>query len=347
MAWQRRCLEDIQRRAPRRAAVSWVLSSGTSLVGQVKCVALPHEAFYASAQAVNKHLRARAADRWLVAIPLYHVGGFSILVRAQLSRSQIVYLKAWSVEQFVRTIRREQITLCSLVPTQIFDLVAAGARSPESLRAIVVGGGALSEPLYQRARALGWPVLPSYGLTETASQIATASLDSLAGLSYPTMPVLAHAQVELREQRIFVRSAALGRWVAMSDGTTYTLEECARGGWLATEDVGEITSAGLRVLGRRDEIVKVLGVLVSTAQVASDVAGFAGLGCVLALPDTRAGHRLVFVTDGPATWEAIQAYNRQALGPFRIAQLCWVPKIPRGDLGKFKKAELRARLGLD
>ena len=73
--------------------------------------------------------------------------------------------------------RRRMPRSSSLVPAQVLDLVRAGLRPPPVLRAIVVGGGAISAELYRDARALGWPVLPSYGMTECCSQIATATHD--------------------------------------------------------------------------------------------------------------------------------------------------------------------------
>ena len=69
------------------------------------------------------------------------------------------------------------VTHTSLVPTQVHDLVKADLRAPETLKAIVVGGGHLDAATGRLARTLGWPVLASYGMTEAASQIATQTLE--------------------------------------------------------------------------------------------------------------------------------------------------------------------------
>lgn len=350
-AWQKRALRELRRRVPRDRESVWILSSGTQSVGQVKAIALKREAILCSADGVNRFLGADRRDVWLLALPAYHIGGFAIGVRAALSGSRVVTLSGarWSAASYAQLARAERVTLSSLVPTQVHDLVACGLKAPASLRAIVVGGGALDPALYSRARALGWPVLPSYGMTETASQVATAKLESLQSAQYPGLSPLPHAEIELRGQQICIRSHSLCHWLATSDGERFTLEDPRRAGWLATADLGEWRDGGLHVLGRRDDVVKVLGVLVPLAQVQSDL-GLEFKGTILAVPSDRQGHQLVAVTDTveslSQTARLVEAYNSRVAGPFRVALIAWVPSLPLGDLGKVKKAELAARLGL-
>ncbi len=110
-----------------------------------KWVGIPRGAFLHSARTVNQHLEVTPDDRWLIAVPVYHVGGFSILARCHESGSAFFHMdEKWSPERFVARCRQENITLASLVPTQVFDLARAGLEAPSSLRAIVVGGGSLS-----------------------------------------------------------------------------------------------------------------------------------------------------------------------------------------------------------
>ena len=170
----------------RSRAISWVATSGST--GALKWVALSRAAVLASAGAVNRHLGADSKDRWAHALPDFHVGGLGIHARAQLSGAAILAFPRWEAAGFHAFCLSERATLTALVPAQLHDLIALGLPAPPSLRAVVVGGGALSESRFRLARGLGYPVLSSYGATECASQIATSPL----GSETPVLEVLPH-----------------------------------------------------------------------------------------------------------------------------------------------------------
>ena len=192
---------------PQLKSHIWLATSGR--VYQ-KWVALSKKALLTSAEAVNRHLDATSKDRWGLSLPLFHVGGLSILARAHLSGSPyFAYDGKWSAKAFLDFLNEHKITLSSLVPTQVYDLVKAGLNCPSFVKAIVVGGESLSPSLYKAARDLNWPLLPSYGLTECGSQVATAELGSLRGKKYPPMRVLSHVQVKVVREEMALRSESL------------------------------------------------------------------------------------------------------------------------------------------
>jgi O-succinylbenzoic acid--CoA ligase len=362
--WQKKILRDLRARAPRDPEMLWVLSSGTQSVRTVKAIGLSEGSILLAADSVNRHLHSTRADRWLAAIPDYHIGGLSIYARAHLSGAAVVkFQPRWSPHEFCDTLVRERISLTSLVPTQLHDLVSAGLKAPSGLRAVIIGGGALEPWLYLQARSCGWPVLPSYGLTECCSQVATASLDTLKKDEYPALKVLSHIRMEMREQRVFLRSEAVCRWIACGRaGGEFTLETPLRDGWLPTEDIAEWQDGGrhghsrewneLRIIGRRDSVVKILGVLVPVQEVEFEAGEFFRLKewrepfTILPIPHARNGTRLLLVTDSAQDlriWrDHIDAFNATVPGVRRLAGPCWLPKIACGDLGKVKRAELTA-----
>ncbi len=364
--WQRIAAAHIKRQVPRVKDVVWIFSSGTQSVNRVKCIGLSHEAIFESAKAVNAHLQSTAKDIWSVEIPTYHVGGFSIFARAHLSGAKVVQGGKWDAVKFGKRVKDKKITLTSLVPTQVFDLVAAKVLAPKNLRAVVVGGGALDSHLYAQARALGWPLLPSYGLTECGSQVATAPLESLIIKEFPGLTVLPHVRVDFRHQRIFLQCLSACRWIATAgeDGE-FTLEDPLRDGWFATEDLGEwkgVPIAGqplqVRILGRQDDVVKIFGVLVSVPQVESDLREFCRKRnltmnaefTLVAAGSEREGSRIIAVTTSKQALGSIEAiiksYNASVNGPYRIHQTRWLSQIPRTALGKVKKAELWSSLSI-
>ena len=346
--WQQKAVSGMRARLPAPRDGLWLLSSGTSGVRSVKALHLSLESLLLSARTVNRFLGAGPRDIWLLALPEYHVGGLGVLARAELSGASVVrYSGKWDARKFFSVLERERVTLVSLVPTQIYDLVAAGLRAPSGLRAVIVGGGALPEDLYFHARELGWPLLPSYGLTECCSQVATASLESLNSLEFPRLRVLPHVWLETREQRIFLKSDSLCRWIAVGSASgELTVEDPRRDGWLRTSDFGDFNAEGLRVLGRADDVCKILGELVAVREVEAAARDFFGeLDLhVAAVRDVRQEHSLILFTSCSESLRELsrrlEAFNSRTPGPRRIARLCWVPEIPRGELGKVKTAEL-------
>ncbi|MBC6414837.1 MAG: AMP-binding protein [Bdellovibrionales bacterium] len=162
-----------------------------------KICLLSKKALLFSARLVNQNLQASSKDRWLICLPFFHVSGISILARVFLSRSSyFIQEGAWNPYVFRKRIQEEKITLSSVVPTQIYDLVQKGLTAPKSLRVLLVGGDYLSPDIYKKARELFWPLLICYGATETCSQIASSSLDSLKENTFPKMKILPSIQVE-------------------------------------------------------------------------------------------------------------------------------------------------------
>ena len=335
---------------PELAGMVLFATSGSS--GAPKWIALTKDALQLSAAAVNAHLGVDEDSVWGLALPWHHVGGFGVLARAHEAacRCETFGLR-WSPECFRKFLIDSEVTHCSLVPTQVHDLVAAGIAAPPELRAVVVGGGRLTEISGRAARALGWPVLASYGMTEAGSQIATQGMDALGLLYQPDpIPVLPHWRVRTTDEgRLEIAGPALfagmlenrdGRWIYQP-----RTEE-----WHATNDRVLVSADGLTPLGRMDAVVKVLGELVDPERVGEELlerAGhrlLAGSCAVIAIPDERAGHRLVPVFDKTVGREtatvALDAYNADAPGFRRLGSSVWVENLPRSPLGKLLRKEL-------
>ncbi len=336
----------------------WVATSGSS--GQPRYVCLPKAGLLKSAQAVNHHLQASPADRWLCALPGFHVGGLGIYARAVQAGSQVIaFDENWDPQNFRDALEKHAVTLTSLVPAQVYDLVSLGYQCPKSVRAVVVGGEQMDDELGRKARQLGWPVLQSYGMTEAGSQVATAALDSLQQeYSGEWLEVLKSWKVRALSgvDQLQIKGAPLARAyleVSADERINFTAIGDAEG-WFTTSDRGEVRESKgrveLRVIGRVDDVIKILGEQVSMEglnrifqQVTAENDGVKD-AFLLALPDERKGHRIVAAVVVSQSDSIVrnsgEVFNSRVDPLERIDEVRYVSEIPRSALGKVKRKEL-------
>ena len=322
----------------------FLLTSGSST--SARWVALSKEAIVSSAEASNTILESNACDVWLHALPDFHVGGIGIWARALLSGATVIKASStkWSPQAFLDESRAHAATLASLVPTQVHDLVETAESCPPTYRAILVGGGALPDSTWNASKALGWPILRTYGMTETASQVATESLHGSPGLQ-----VLPHLEARSDEEgRIQVRGASL-LTAYITEGPKLVDPKDSEG-WFTTEDLGAVEGRTLIWQGRKQDRIKIGGELVNLAvlsrrfdQVARDTKLPIDYALLAAPDDRLESIMILFVAGDQALAEqAVAEFNRDALPYERIRKVHVVDRIPRTDLGKVKRAELLA-----
>lgn len=338
-----------------------VLASSGSTSGGQKLVALPKEAFLVSAKAVNDHLQVQKTDKWLVPLPWFHVGGLSIYARAYLSLCAFedISNKRWDPQSFIEQLKKSKATLTSLVPAQVHDLVKQKLPCPQSLRAILVGGGSLSEDLYYNARKLGYPVLPTYGMTELASQVATASLSSLNNDRYPPLVRLPHVQWKpSSDGKYQIKSQALfSFYIKKNTAGDIYIEDPKKEGWFLVEDRAEISQDHIRVLGRDSDFIRIGGETVFLNDLNQSFASLLlqeGYNpdsyLLIDKKDERLGAVIVLVSDQNLSSEGffkIQKLLKSERAPFEIPrEFFFLDKIPRSDLGKVLWAEIKKLLSL-
>ena len=325
-------------------------TSGTS--GKPKWIALGKDALRVSADTVNAHLEVTASSCWGLALPLHHVGGFGVAARAFAAGCRFEHFAPrWQPETFTRWLADFHVTHTSLVPTQVHDLVAGQHHAPTCLRAIVVGGGRLDASTGRAARALGWPVLASYGMTEAASQIATQSLAALDAPYEPApIPVLPIWQTKLGDDdQLLIAGPALFSGSLFSDGKAWTYH-ARTSPWHETRDRVKLDAQGITPLGRIDTLVKVLGELIDPQSIEHELIalskGKLALQClvVIAIPDPRGEHALVPVFDASVDHDLMRqilaSYAESAPGPRRLREAVMLDRLPLSPLGKPLRTEI-------
>jgi O-succinylbenzoic acid--CoA ligase len=170
-----------------------VFSSGTS--GRARPIPLTAGNHLWSALSSAARLGSLADDRWLACLPMAHVGGLSIALRAAIGGASIVLHVGFDADRVARSLLEDDVSLVSLVPTALgrtLDALGEARRDGIRLRAALIGGAGASAELLHRARSRGLSALPTYGLTEAASQVATlAPQQPLGGPGFVGHPLLA------------------------------------------------------------------------------------------------------------------------------------------------------------
>jgi O-succinylbenzoic acid--CoA ligase len=286
-----------------------VSTSGTT--GRPKGAVLSRRAFLASAEASAQNLGWEPNDRWLLCMPLAHVGGLSIVTRCLIARRAVVLVPRFEPALVLDAIRRHHVTLLSVVPTMLHALIEAD-RSPltsaprdgETLRrprAILLGGAAASHALLETCALLGIRPLTTYGLTEACSQVTAQSprdrdVRSGCGRALPgfELRIMDDDGAPLATEplgRIQVRGPAMFDGYLREDGRSVDPARTADG-FFDTGDLGALGPRGdLSVYVRRSDLIVTGGENVYPAEVEQALERCPGVrrALVFGVPDERWG----------------------------------------------------------
>jgi o-succinylbenzoate---CoA ligase len=261
------------------------------------------------------------AERWLCALPLAHVGGLSIVLRAAITATSAVVYERFETDRVLYELGREGgATMVSLVPTTLQRLLDAGLRRPPALRWALLGGAPVSPALLGRAAAHGVPVAPTYGLTEACSQVTT--------LGAP----LFCTRVRLGDDGEILVSGAT---VAPASGPV-----------LRTGDLGAWGADGvLHVVGRKADTIVTGGENVAPVEVEGVLEGHPAVveAAVHGAPHPEWGEAVVatVVVRDDVSEDELRAHCAARLAPFKVPKaIRFASALPRTRSGKLARARL-------
>jgi O-succinylbenzoic acid--CoA ligase len=336
------------RRRPGRdfAMDAWhsiIYTSGTT--GRPKGAVLTYGNHWWSAVASALNLGLQADDIWLDCLPLFHVGGLSILLRSVICGMTALVHARFDAASVNRAIDEQGVTILSVVSTMLDRMLSErGDRPyPPSLRCVLLGGGPAPLPLLERAIRAGAPVVQTYGLTETASQVATLSPeDALLKVGSAGKPLVG-SQLHIAEDgEIWVRGPSV------SPGY---LHQHPLQGWLHTGDLGRLDEDGyLYVLDRRDDLIVSGGENVYPAEVEAALLAHPAVADagVFGVQDAEWGRYpaalVVLKTDRATSADELIAFCRERIASYKVPRrIDFRDALPRNAAGKL----LRRDLGLE
>lgn len=325
-----------------------MFTSGTS--GRPKGAALTLGQHGWAALGSERALGHDPEDVWLLTLPLFHVGGQAILLRAILAGARVVALPRFDAARTAGFLRDGTVTLASLVPTMLQRVldVEAGPFSPR-LRAVLIGGGRADPSLLERAHAAGMPVRSTYGMTETASQAATLEAGHAPDGFHTSGTPLWGVDVRIVDPgpdgvgdiRVRGPQVVPGYWGEPPRGEDE---------WFATGDLGRMDDQGrLVVVDRRTDLIVSGGENVYPAEIERVVARHPGVRAVavVGVSDAAWGQSAVAVVVPTAgamlTAAALAVFAQDHLARYKVPRR-WIvaESIPLTANGKVWRARLRA-----
>jgi o-succinylbenzoate---CoA ligase len=298
-------------------------------------------------------------DCWLCSVPLFHISGFSILMRSVIYGMPIVLHDHFDVERTITDIQEKRVTIMSVVGTTLTRIVEAlqERRLPNHFRCMLLGGGPAPFPLLQACVEKDIPVFQTYGMTESSSQIVTLapeySLKRLGSAGKPLFP----SQIQIvNDDGSVAPTGVPGEIVIKGPNVTpgylfrpEVSNEKFSDGWFHTGDIGYLDEAGfLYVLDRRSDLIISGGENIYPAEIEA---------ALLAHPDvseagvTHSEHvewgqvPVAFIVKREGTTlskEVLEQFCKQQLAKYKVPKAFYFTKeLPRNASKKLLRRELR------
>jgi len=319
--------------APWELSRPRVLLTTSGTTGAPKVVSLTTEQLVCSAMGSRARLGHQGEDRWLCCLPVHHVGGLSILIRAAFNRITAVLEPHFEADEVATHLATGSATVVSLVPAMLSRVLDALNERPlsDAVRAILLGGQAAPDDLLERCQVQRIPIARTWGMTEAGSQVATAAPGDLED-GVPPLPLT----------KVTAPGGVLtieGRLVGQEPLTT------GDRGWLDA-------SGRVHIAGRLDRVIISGGENLDGAAIEAALLGNPAIeeACVVALPDRTWGQRpaaLLVASDSTARpgRTTLRRHFVEHMASYAFpTRLAWVEELPRTALGKVSLRGVRERL---
>lgn len=333
-----------------RSTLIMIPTGGTS--GQVKFVIHTWETLMASVQGFTEYFQLKQVNSFCV-LPLYHVSGLMQFIRSFTTGGQLAILPFKAVESGQKLNIEQSKFFLSLVPTQLQRLL----QNPEltewltKFKTVLLGGAPAWNELLEKARFHCIRLAPTYGMTETASQIATLKPDDFLKGKISSGQILPHAHVTIRNrQGEILNSNQIGNITiqakSLALGYYYPTEKIQD--YFQVDDLGFLDNQGyLNIVGRSSDKIITGGENIYPAEIESAILATKTVAdiCIIGIPDKHWGQALTAIyipqNSNISTLE-IQTLLKDKLSKFKIPKH-WIPQqsLPRNSQGKINRQQLQ------
>lgn len=335
-----------------------MFTSGTT--GRAKGVMQTHGNHLYSALNSVLNMGLTSEDKWLLQLPMYHVSGYSTLIKSMVYGMTVVLPQERGLKGVLATIKNESVTLVSMVAKNLQDIFALDkVESLSEVRGILLGGGPVQPQLLEHCAQYHLPIYLSYGMTETASQVATLGgaevYQKLGSVGKPLF--FNQIRIEKIEETDEVGEILIKGPTVMK-GYYHLPEETANritaDGYFRTGDLGYLDDEGfLYIASRRSDLIISGGENIYPAEIEMklmEMNEFTEVAVVgkkhedwgevpVAFYVMQEGKRDMTATE-------IATYLQGCLAKYKIPiEFYCIDQLPRNALGKIQRTILQEKLG--
>ncbi|MEH2292801.1 2-succinylbenzoate--CoA ligase [Nostoc sp.] len=320
--------------------------------GQIKFAIHTWETLIASVQGFTEYFQLKLVNSFCV-LPLYHVSGLMQFIRSFTTAGKLAILPFKAVESGqILNIKQSEFFI-SLVPTQLQRLL----QNPEltewlsQFNTVLLGGAPAWNELLEKARFHRIRLAPTYGMTETASQIATLKPDDFLGGKISSGQILPHAKVTIRNQQgEILNSNQIGNITIHAQSLAFGYYPINRKNQdtFQVDDLGFLDHQGhLNIVGRNSDKIITGGENIYPAEIESAIQATQMVAdiCVIGIPDKHWGQALTAIyipKQSDTSALKIQTLLKDKLSKFKIPKY-WIPQqnLPRNSQGKINRQQLQ------
>lgn len=332
----------------------WVASimytSGTT--GKPKGVLQTFGNHFYSAVSSALNLGLSSADKWLCVAPIFHISGFSIIMRGLIYGMTVRLVEKFRAEEIERILANETVTIMSVVPFMLKKLIQQQNKTNthynSAFRCMLLGGGTIDRETLEICLQRSIPVVQCYGMTETCSQIvALRSADALLKLGSVGQPLFSTQLKLSKDGEILLKTPALTPgYLNLPDKLPSKMID----GWYRTGDIGHLDKEGyLYIDGRADEMLISGGENIFPQEVEQVYQRYPQINevAVVGQNDSVWGQVPVafVVSDRRLSTTKLMNYGYEHLARYKVPQqYIFVSELPKNASGKIRRFMLREKL---
>ncbi|MBB1071406.1 o-succinylbenzoate--CoA ligase [Limosilactobacillus reuteri] len=333
---------------------NWVASimytSGTT--GKPKGVLQTFGNHFYSAVSSALNLGLSSADKWLCVAPIFHISGFSIIMRGLIYGMTVRLVEKFRAEELERILANETVTIMSVVPFMLKKLIQQQNKTNthynSAFRCMLLGGGTIDRETLEACLQRSIPVVQCYGMTETCSQIvALRSADALLKLGSVGQPLFSTQLKLSKDGEILLKTPALTPgYLNLPDKLPSKMID----GWYRTGDIGHLDKEGyLYIDGRADEMLISGGENIFPQEVEQVYQRYPQINevAVVGQNDSVWGQVPVafVVSDRRLSPTKLINYGYEHLARYKVPQhYIFVSELPKNASGKIRRFMLREKL---